>query len=233
MTTQEFSNGFDTLLNSYATQNSIQAIALDEYEKSVFLTEAQESIVLAYYKGASGADAFETTEEVRRYLSSLVKTSSISPLGYTSDVLLSDNSFVVNLPSNLWFITYEAVRLSSGLGDCLSGKIIEVVPVTQDWFHRTVDNPFRGPTDRRALRLDLDNNRVEIVSKYNIDKYIVRYVEKLQPIILETLTDGLSIDGNTQSNTCQLHEALHKVILQQAVTLALRSRGLTREQTTK
>ena len=53
MTTEEFSNEFDTLLNSYAIspdkygmENSPLTIELDEYEKSVFLTKAQEDIFL-------------------------------------------------------------------------------------------------------------------------------------------------------------------------------------------
>ena len=51
MTTQEFSNTFDTLLNSYNTyglfgeQASRGEIVLDEYEKSVLLTQAQDIIV--------------------------------------------------------------------------------------------------------------------------------------------------------------------------------------------
>ena len=46
MTTQEFSNTFDTLLNSYASKaefgegDSKREIVLDEYEKSVLFTQA-------------------------------------------------------------------------------------------------------------------------------------------------------------------------------------------------
>ena len=45
MTTEEFSNEFDTLLNSYAEiysyGKSPNVIELDEYEKSLFLTLGQ------------------------------------------------------------------------------------------------------------------------------------------------------------------------------------------------
>ena len=47
MTTEEFSNEFDTLLNSYSVIGKFgkgenpSTIELDEYEKSVFLTKAQ------------------------------------------------------------------------------------------------------------------------------------------------------------------------------------------------
>ena len=55
MTTQEFSNMFDTILNSYASQGvfgeqaSRGEIVLDEYEKSVLLTQAQDIIVKTYF----------------------------------------------------------------------------------------------------------------------------------------------------------------------------------------
>ena len=51
MTNEEFSNAFDTLLSSHATDAmygegvSIRDIVLDEYEKSLYLTRAQEEIV--------------------------------------------------------------------------------------------------------------------------------------------------------------------------------------------
>ena len=46
MTVQEFSNEFDVLYNSITSN---QAPGLDEYEKSVFLTKAQDEIVKAYF----------------------------------------------------------------------------------------------------------------------------------------------------------------------------------------
>lgn len=72
MTTEEFSNEFDTLLNSYSNEYSIN---IDEYEKSIFLSHAQEEILLELYNGKNQfEDSFEGTEEIRRYLSNLVKT---------------------------------------------------------------------------------------------------------------------------------------------------------------
>ena len=45
MTTQEFSNEFDVLYNNIMSN---QAPGLDEYEKSVFLTKAQNEILKNY-----------------------------------------------------------------------------------------------------------------------------------------------------------------------------------------
>ena len=232
MTTKEFSNSFDTLLNSYSQRASFgegnlkKDIVLDEYEKSHFLTEAQEQIVLSYYTGNnSNLDSFEKTEEIRRYLSSLIKTAEITHSIYEGK-LLSENSQVFDLPNDLWFITYESAKLASSSNACLSEKEVQVVPVTQDDYYRTNENPFKGPGFRRALRLDISENKVEIVSKYTISKYLVRYINKISPIILEPLSEGLSINGETTEQTCSLHESLHRPILELAVRLALQSKGI-------
>ena len=47
MTCAEFSNEFDILLNSYS--NNPSDIKIDEYEKSIYLTQAQEEIIKNLY----------------------------------------------------------------------------------------------------------------------------------------------------------------------------------------
>ena len=69
MTNQEFSNEFDVLYNSIMSN---QAPGLDEYEKSVFLTKAQDEIIKSYFnprknKTQEGFDANERNAW-RRYL---------------------------------------------------------------------------------------------------------------------------------------------------------------------
>src|SRR5574344_2061157 len=113
MTTEEFSNEFDTLLNSYSNIEAFgktpSTVELDEYEKSVFLTNAPEEIVIGMYNGKNPfGDSFEGTEEIRRYLSDLIKTYTTTDkkVGYTG---LSKSSVFFELPDDLWFITYESV----------------------------------------------------------------------------------------------------------------------------
>ena len=230
MNTQEFSNEFDTLLNSYnligdfGESPSKLSINLNEYEKSVFLTNAQEEIVIDLYNGKNPfGDSFEKTEEVRRYLSDLVKTytTSTKETGYTG---LSNKSVFFKLPDDLWFITYESVNLKDGELGCMDGSNISVVPVTQDEYYRIKKNPFRGPNERRTIRLDLDEGIVEVISKYNIDSYLVRYLAKPKPIILIELPDGLSINGVSDKTECELNPVIHRAILERAVKLAIISK---------
>ena len=221
MNTQEFSDEFDTLLSSY---DNISSINLDEYEKSVFLTNAQEEIVIDLYNSKNPfGDSFEKTEEIRRYLSNLVKTytTSTKETGYTG---LSNKSVFFKLPDDLWFITYESVNLKGDELGCMDGSNISVVPVTQDEYYRIKRNPFRSPNERRAIRLDLNKGIVEIISKYNIDSYLVRYLAKPKPIILIELPDGLSINGVSDKTECELNPVIHRAILERAVKLAIRSK---------
>ena len=95
MTSQDFSFEFDILYNNISSN---QAPGLTEYEKSVFLTQAQEAVILDLYKGTLG-DSFETTEEVTRYLSSLVKP-------YTKSQLTSQTALLNKKETNLLLIIY-------------------------------------------------------------------------------------------------------------------------------
>lgn len=231
MTIEEFSSEFDTLLNSYnnvsefGDTHSRADIVLDEYEKSLFLTKAQESIVISLYNGKLLGDSFEKTEELRKYLNNLVKTSIITDKQDLEDTKLSSNSSFFKLPDDLLFITYEQVHLDDESAGCYNGNTILVVPVTQDEYFRINRNPFKNSNKRRALRLDIDDNIVEIISKYNIDQYQVRYVSKPSPIILIDLPDNLSIDNQSNKSECKLNPAIHRVILEMAVELAIKSKA--------
>lgn len=241
----DFSNGFDTLLNSYAvpsgfgsTDNPV-TIEVDEYEKSLFLTQAQEEIVLSLYSGRNSiGKGFEETEELRRYLANLVKVEEIEPeeepeedtAQSTLPVAISDKSYFVKLPNDLWFITYESLSATPGTETCGTECNIDVVPVKQDEYHRIKKNPFRGANNRRALRLDLADGLIEIICKYTVSKYYVRYMRKLNPIVLTTLDAENAINGVTTPTNCELDSSLHERILQRAVELALISRGRYNQQ---
>lgn len=234
MTVQEFSSGFDTLLNSYSTvqqfgeQTSGREVVLDEYEKSLFLTQAQLDIVISSYNGKnSTGESFESSEEFRRYLDALIKTKE-----YTEDDRLdikgiSSKSTLFTLPDDLAFITMEQIEYNDEKLDCPSNNIASVYPVTQDEYNRVKNNPFRGPTVYKALRLDYGTNIVEIISVYNIGVYTLKYLSKPEPIILEDLPDGLTINGVSEVTECKLNEVLHDKILERAVQLALQSRNIT------
>ena len=225
MTNEEFSNEFDNLVNkNIAKPFGVDSTPLefDEYEKSMFLTKAQESVVISLYRGTLTGDSFEKTEELRRYLNELIKTYTTT--NKVENEGLTDNSYFFDIPDDVWFITYEsAVSQDERLG-CAKGTVMEVVPTAQDDLYKTSRNPFRGPNKRRVLRLDVEGKVVELISKFDIDKYQIRYLAKPEPIILIDLPEDLSINGLTKKTECILNPAIHRTILETAVNLAIKSR---------
>lgn len=234
MTIQEFSNTFDTLLNSYNTtaqfgeQASKREIVLDEYEKSLYLTKAQEEVVVNFYNGKNPyGDSFESTEEMRRYLENLVKTKVYSTTEQVSGTGVSDNSVFYKLPNDVAFITMEQVTYNDKSLGCYNGSTAAVYPVTQDEYSRIKNNPFRGPTRYKAIRLDTGDNTVELISKYKIGKYLLKYLSRPEPIILEDLPNDLTIEGRGEHSECKLNSILHDTILERAVQIALQAKGIS------
>ena len=223
MTTKEFDLEFDILYDNAFSKGSR---GLDVYEKSVFLTQAQEEIVKSYYSGYNlTKESFERTEDRRNSLKNLVKTYKTSTL-INSNEKISNNSKVYKLPDNLWYIIYEQCKLKD---NCID--YIEVKPVTHDEYGITIDNPFRRPNKRKVIRLDVanvgNNKVVELISATDIEEYIVRYLKKPSPIIIANFeenseTSGLNllIDGKNTITECELDSEIHRDILYRAVELA-------------
>lgn len=231
MTITEFSNEFDVLIDSYRkfkdfdNKQNLDSLDFNEYEKSIFLTKAQEDIVISLYSGKNiSQDSFEKTEEMRRTLGTLVKTAKLTTQEVNSSSL-SDDSKIYMLPNDLWFITYEQATIQNLDFKYNKTRVVQVVPTSQDTYNITSENPFKRNTDKRILRLDLGNNQIELISEYTIQEYLIRYLMKPSPIILIDLPDGLSINNISNKTECSLHELLHRPVLQKAVQLALASRS--------
>ena len=221
--TIEWSQEFDLMYNNIMSD---KAPGLEEYEKSVFLTRAEEAVAIAVYKGSLG-DSFEATEEITDYLATLVEQVTLtSPSNKAIHIVPS--SVVYSLPEDFLFRTYESCGITvDGCGTMTAN----VIPVTQDEFWRTSRNPFKKQNSSRVLRLafgksgEVDDNLsethyTELVSDYPVASYTLRYMRKPDPIILEPLEGGLSINGKTEQMTCKMPEALHQTILTEAVKLA-------------
>lgn len=222
MNVQELSNLFDTLLQPYITKDNFgkqNTLAFDEYEKSIFLTKAQEQIVLELYQ------ELEQSEEVRKYLSNLIKTDNYAPVGELDETLINNNfkSYKVEISNDILFMIYEQCTLSDE-NNCINNKIVSVVPTIHDDLDKVLKNPFKSPNSRKVIRLDFDN-KIELISKYNISNYKVRYLKKPNPIILVALEDNLSINnGDTKVSNGETNPILHERIVQRAVQLAVQSK---------
>ena len=118
---------------------------------------------------------------------------------------------------------YEQCTLSDE-NNCINNKIVSVVPTIHDDLDKVLKNPFKSPNSRKVIRLDFDN-KIELISKYNISNYKVRYLKKPNPIILVSLEDNLSINnGDTEVSNGETNPILHERIVQRAVQLAVQSK---------
>lgn len=238
MTNIEFSTEFDVILNN-STIGTLP-LRLDEYEKSVFLTKAQENLVLSTYTGQNAAgDHFEDTEIARAILRPLIETDTLVAvaIGDVKKQLWDDkykHSYWRLITNNLWFILYEQVsQLDDCLNPCYNGKSAKVSVVGIDQYNNLLNNPFKGPSEKRVFRVDYgvpltsqDNAVLELISKYTVDSYRMRYLRRPLPIILQNLPTGLSINNIDTNTQCELGSATHRRILEDAVRLALASKSM-------
>lgn len=215
MTNSEFSNEFDILYNNIMND---QAPGLNEYEKSVFLTKAQEEILIELYTGRGPLQtSFEESEELRRYLSPLVKEKTLTS---TSGSSIYDTSTVYNVDDDILFIIYEKAKVGN--------KRVKVYPVKHDELDKILNNPFRGPSNSRVLRLNYDN-KIELLSKSrDVTEYIIRYIKRPNPIILDGISNTeLTLDNDNKPSTSEMDALLHRKIVERAVVLALQSLNMT------
>ena len=219
MTTQEFSNSFDVLYNNIMSN---AAPGLNEYEKSVFLTKAQEEIVKNYFnpKGNKYQEGFDGSAKRQIDFSGLISvadatTTTLSP---TFDV----RAKVYKLPEDLFLIINESLITSTG--------IKQVIAIRYDEYTRLMSKPYKEPLKFQAWRLVTKGEGSSVVqseviphSGETITKYTIRYVRRPKPIILCDLSSDygdVSINGMSTVSECELNPLIHEEILQRAVELA-------------
>ena len=206
MNVAEFSAEMDVI---YENINKNGAPGLDEYEKSVILTHAQEALVKSVLQAEPSGDRFPE-------LITLLTSSSPTTNGF-------DGNFVFDSPTALLKVLNETVTDGS--------DTYVVLPISNEQYQVKLSKAYKYPPRRRAWRLGLDKPSasgtpsVEIVARPGITltNYTVRYVKKPEPIILAYLTDVVppgTIEGETTPQTSQLNTGLHLEILKFAVTLA-------------
>jgi hypothetical protein len=208
MTVNEISNEFDVLAQSAASSPANWGY-FNEYEKSVFLTKAQEQIVIAAYTGNLNGTPYEGSEELRQYLRAITVEKTLS-------LKDEDDTVVAAYPDDLMFVVEEDAMVD--------GKRAIVVPIKQDHLFKILNNPFRGPNSRRLIKEDIDN---QIVLHYSRkpEKYNIKYIRRPQPIVLQNIGD-LEIEGVSTVSECELNEILQRKIIDLAVRLALQSKGV-------
>lgn len=236
MTTQEFSNEFDIYYNNISSNASP---GLNEYEKSVILTKAQDEVILNHFnpKGNKYQEGFDDSPKRQIDFSYLIKIAK--PLeaegidGPNPIVKFDDRSVLFDLPKDILLIINETAKVKY---DNKYTHPINIQPLTYEEYSVFNSRPYRQPYKHQGWRLI--NNYSNYTDKYiaevivkegaELSDYTIRYIRVPNPIILidldsddngETFGD-LSIRGKRKRTECELDPSLHQEILQRAVEIA-------------
>ena len=235
MTTQEFSDQFDVLYNNIMSN---QAPGLDEYEKSVFLTKAQNEIIKNYFnpKSNKNQEGFDGSPKRQVDFSKLMAVKVPTAFTTANYPKFDDRSKLFTMPTDILFVLNETavnfIPTLPGGSIAVTGtqRLINIVPITFEEYARITSKPYKQPLKNQGWRLfnggDVSSTtyfvtEIIIKSGTEIKDYRVRYVKRPKPIILTVLTDtNVSLDGITAITECELDAILHPEILQRAVELA-------------
>lgn len=235
MNTLEMSNEFDVLYNNIMSN---QAPGIDEYEKSLFLTKAQEELLKSYFdpRGNKYMQGFDGSEKRQIDFSSVMTSQDLVLL--TSYINKFDlRSKVYGLPPDCFIITNEQIYDTDQNNNPI-GLQYTVLPITYQEYSRQMSKPYKYPPKNIVWRIITyggqigfkGENQCEIIGRfgrtYGTNEgplYKMRYIRKPSPIILvdlETEFNGLTIDGKSDVTECELDPILHHEIVQRAVELA-------------
>lgn len=229
----EWSNAFDLSWNNITSN---QAPGLSGYEKSYYLTTAQNELVKNWYlalsKGNNTAQGFDDNALRQMDFSNLVKTFLQLPGNDTP--VVDPRALVFALPTSdtVVAILNEEVGLAKNDSSTISqyDTMRQVIPLTYAEYQRLMSKPFNEPLKRQAWRLFRDGKVEVVLTSEDMEAYlfrvlVIRYVKKPYPIILEDLSnydESLTLEGEKepQDPVCELSESTHEAILQRAVELA-------------
>ena len=221
MTPEEFDNMFDVLYNNITSN---QAPGLNAYEKSIFLTKAQDEILKNYFnpksKGNNLQEGFDGNAKRQVDFSMLTTVANTRSSRFSAPLFdTRSNTKSVSLPCDMMMVINEVAEVDRNDERVL----LQVIPIKFDEYSRLMSKPYKRPLKYQAWRLINSNtaNRADIVigPSDSMAKYTIRYIRRPKPIIVSDL-DGLTIEGLSDTQGCELDPILHEEILQRAVELA-------------
>lgn len=258
MTNEEFSNAFDTLLNSY--NNKVQFgdtssrgdVNLDEYEKSLFLTQAQDAILKEYFGMEDRTISIDDASRRQMDFSNLIEVSKINLKGntVTNATGIDDRSIFIKVPGTpdkskqVLFILNESITVAGS-----PKKQYQILPLSYTEYTRLMSRAYQYPLKRQCWRLinktdtgTAYTKTVELIlnsaiphgvdTELNAVDYKIRYVRRPKPIILEGVPEAnLQIEGYTEETECELDPIIHQDILNKAFQLAILSKSAATQGT--
>ena len=194
MTIKEFSDEFDILYNNI---NSNQAPGLNDYEKSIFLTKAQEELILSYYSNIRNkfGEGVDSTHNRNYDFSSLIKVKelnrnmeALAHIGVANITKFNPLARLYDTPDDLFL----------GLSDTLiddTNRTNSIYSIQSKDYLKLLSKPYPYPPKRIFYKYTnlADIKSQDILVLMNADTYYTVLV--LNP----------NIDKNLQGNTLKFY----------------------------
>lgn len=215
MGTREFETSFDVLYNNISSN---KAPSLNAYEKSVFLTKAQDELVKNYFfSSGEGLKGFDGNQKRQIDFSYLLVNMAGTYDGTDAVPQIDHRSYIFKLPDSMeiLFIINETIQFIHDEGTSVY-ESRQVVPISYDEYTRLMQRPYKEPLKNQAWRLlhqraetgdtppsishvaeivlnstDIEDYSLEDKGDLNVNehmKYMLRYVKRPRPIILTDLS---------------------------------------------
>lgn len=154
MTNSELSNEFDVLYNSITSN---QAPGIDEYEKSVFLTNAQYDVIKGYAspKGNKVMEGIDMSRKRQADFSNLITTVQLTSIDVDSK--FDSRSICYRTPSDLFIPINEACNDKDNR--------YVIVPISYSEYDTLMIKPYQLPIKRHLWRLFTNSLKAETVNK--------------------------------------------------------------------
>lgn len=194
----EWNIEFDILYNNVSSN---KAPGVSIFEKCVFLTQAQEQMLKAYFNPKSNKlqEGFDNSTE--RHID-FANITVVEPCNSVNNEFLNSSDWYKGfvLPKNMLAIVNEVVTADLASGQ--KGVDLQVIPLPYDDYVLTQSKPYKYPLRYQAWRVinmkDPKGPIAEIIAHFgdDIKSYKIRYIRRPKPIIIGDIGD-LTIEGYT------------------------------------
>ena len=203
MTNSEFSNEFDVL---YQNITSNQAPGLDEYEKSVFLSKAQDEIVKSYFdpKTNKPQEGFDGSEKRQIDFSMLIVTEAVHEATVSPTPLFPlQHTKLFSIPDRILMFINESLAVErDGVPTYLT-----VIPLDYKEYNRLMSKPYKRPLKNQAWRILTNTTTISETTSTNylsITSILanLKEMEGNYNVIYNTIKDkAITFGGTTDART--------------------------------
>ena len=196
----------------YESIASADAPGYTSRDWSLILTQAQEKVLRDIID-----EGVEKNDTNKLILSPITKTISNLSIAADTSVVIPNAYSVVENTFNPFHIEAEFVYNSA----VTPTNLIPVKPIEWDDYGILIDNPYEKPSTNVIFWKIVTDGKVVIVGDGSVvNKYLVTYIARPVPIVVDTLSAPQAIEGITTITNCSLHHSVHRKIVEKAASLA-------------